>query len=64
MHKNKVSLLMVQISFISILHLKLLKFKYLTIINFTYHLWFGYTNEQCSLCAESYTVSDLIDILD
>ena len=37
MHKNKVSLLMVQIFFISILHLNLLKFKYLTIINFTYH---------------------------
>ena len=37
MHKNKISLLMVQISFNNISHLNLLKFKYLTIINFTYY---------------------------
>ena len=43
---------MIHESFVKISHLNLLIFKYLTIVNFVYYLYYGYANVQCSLCAK------------
>ena len=61
--KNKISLLMVHIFFVSTSHLNLLKFKYLAIINLITNS-LGIPMYSVAYVQKGYVVSNLIDIWD